>query len=368
MMEYFDRLTRELADDLALYSAAMRDVPTGTIDLAAGEVRVPCPAALRDVMMRAAVHAEHGYVSPQGMIDLREAYCEYLRRTINVAVSPDSVLVTAGGKEADWLTYVAFARSGGRVLVPQPGWMPYVIWARASGAEAFFYDPLADVDEICQRVRAISPTMLVLNYPNNPTGRELNQVDVERLCAAARSVGAAVLSDEVYRGLGADASVSALRTGISPEVVVTDSLSKTAAFAGLRIGFLVTSARNIQQLTAMRGTIAACTSSVSQAIATALLTSPDGYQRMTDVANHCRCALSALATGLTSVGISPTSSGGIYAWARRAPSSAYEDSVLQLPGGPAVVASGKLFGEPCHVRVCSAREMAVVRGAFRQAS
>src|SRR5262249_31229609 len=122
------------------------------------------------------------------------------------------------------------------------------------------------------------------------------------------------------------------------------------------------------QLTAIRGTIAACTSSVSQSIATSLLQQPEGRRWMTAIADHCRCAVKTVVSGLTEVGLSPTSSGGIYAWARQALVSTDEESVLSLPGGPAAVASGRLFGDPSHVRVCPAREMTVLENAFMRPS
>jgi aspartate/methionine/tyrosine aminotransferase len=161
--------------------------------------------------------------------------------------------------------------------------------------------------------------------------------------------GVSILSDEVYRPF------SALRSSFLPfvgeadtPVIVVDSASKWLAAAGLRIGFLVANEKLINSALMIRGTIDSCPSGPSQAV-TALMLSDFAAETRTAIRQFVRTRVQGFVDLLTSEGISPKHSGGLFVWLSA------KDPVLpwnDLEGRVLSGVSGAAFGMPGHVRFC----------------
>ncbi|MFJ6199185.1 pyridoxal phosphate-dependent aminotransferase [Micromonospora sp. NPDC092111] len=358
---FFRRTLELLAGPGSSYARSV-DAPL-MLDLSVGEVRYPLPAAMR-AEIGAAV-AESGpfwYGDPAGEEVLRVAYLHHLARVGDVdraVLDPWRVLVTAGGKEAAWLAvrYLLHRRPGG-VLVPQPGWEPYRLWATAAGHPLAPYNPAtvaADPALLRQIVAeaAPRPTVLIVNYPHNPTGVAVDQAVMDQLVAVAAACDLAVMSDEVYRTFAPDA-VSALFApafDLARDIVV-DSCSKWLSVAGLRVGFLVADPATIRDLTRFRSLYASCTSVLSQRVAATLLGSDVAARWLSNTRADIHRTRADTVTALAGLGVPVISHGGLYAWCRVPDREGLPDLGRD---GAARITPGDGFGAPGHLRLCTAR-------------
>ncbi|MGN2638533.1 pyridoxal phosphate-dependent aminotransferase [Nocardia takedensis] len=355
---YFDFLLAELTAPEPVYGRA-GPIPAGVLDLGVGEVRYRPPAHLRAEIGAAAAGIEGMWYSElAGETPLRAAYLDHLGLG---GEDPDRVLVTAGGKEAAFLAlrYLMRRRAAAAVLVPWPGWEPYPLWARAAGVQVFGYDPLevaANPSVLRERLRACDPrpVVLVVNYPNNPTGACVSREVMDEIIGIAVEFDLEVLSDEVYRVFG-EPPVSAVHApGFDPRHhLVVDSVSKSATVAGLRVGFLHAEPEVVADLAAYRGAYASCTSVLTQRVATELLISAAARAWLAGVTESVTETRAATADALTAHGIEVTSHGALYVWCR-VPT---DKTMPREPvAGGARLRGGAAMGATDHVRVCTARE------------
>jgi aspartate/methionine/tyrosine aminotransferase len=165
--------------------------------------------------------------------------------------TPDHVQVTNGGSEANLISLIALLQPGDDVVVMMPNYMQLPGLARALGARVRPWHLVRDDGQtggarprwqpdfealtglVTGRTRAI----LICN-PNNPTGARLTADDLNRICSVARTVGAWVLSDEIYRGAELDGLETPSIWGRYERAIVTSGLSKAYALPGLRIGWV----------------------------------------------------------------------------------------------------------------------------------
>ena len=184
-----------------------------------------------------------GYGDPDGAEPLRSAVA-----ALYPGALPEDVLITAGATEANYLALSALCEPGDRVIVATPTYQPLYEVPRARGATVEFWRLRPedgwhpDLSELRHLLNSIQPTRLViLNFPNNPTGASVDRAFLQMASELCRKHGALLYADEVYRGLSLS-SVAGQPSAweITPgECVVVGSLSKTYGLPGLRIGWLV---------------------------------------------------------------------------------------------------------------------------------
>ncbi|WP_063043811.1 pyridoxal phosphate-dependent aminotransferase [Nocardia pseudovaccinii] len=353
---YFVRLLDALTAPTAGYTRSTTPAESG-LDFVLGEARYPMPAAVcQGLSARLAAMDRIWYSDPRGEAGLRATYLGHLRP------NGGTVLVTAGGKEAACLAlrFALHQQGGGPVLVPSPGWEPYRFWVEAAGATTLSYDP-ASVAADPGRLRALiaesdpRPRVLVLNYPHNPTGTEISQAVMDEIVANATVFGLNLVSDEVYRVFGQMPVTAARALAFDPHHhFVVDSVSKSLASAGLRVGFLVADRQVLDALTAFRSSYASCTSMLTQHLATTLLTDPDASAWLTQVRQAVTDDRAATAAALTDAGIDVVSHGGLYLWCKTPDPAALPARETAAPAR-ARVTPGAGFGAADHFRVCTAR-------------
>ena len=231
-------------------------------DLGIGSPDRPTPPSIVEAMQRAAADpATHGYPPFRGVPSFRESANRFMKRRFGVEVDPDSeVVALAGAKEGIAQIITATAGVGDVVLIPE---IYYPVYARASllaGAEVHFVPMradtgfLADFDAVPASVLRRS-RILIINYPNNPTGAIAERAYFERAVAFAHQHGLILVSDLAYSQLTYDGFVapSALEVSGAKDVTIEfHSCSKSFNMAGSRVGFAVGSAALIDALAAYR--------------------------------------------------------------------------------------------------------------------
>ncbi|MBR0143633.1 MAG: aminotransferase class I/II-fold pyridoxal phosphate-dependent enzyme [Clostridia bacterium] len=217
------------------------------VSLSIGEPDFATPWHIRDVGIYSLEKSRTHYLANAGLAELREEITKYASRRFGLSYQPQNVLVTVGGSEAIDLACRVLLAPGDEVIVPEPSFVCYEPLCRMAGASVIRLRTQAE-DEF--RVKpealeaAITPRtkLLILSYPNNPTGAILRKEDVEALADVIRKHDLFVLSDEIYAELtyGGERHFSfGAVEDLKERVLVVNGFSKAYAMTGWRLGYVM---------------------------------------------------------------------------------------------------------------------------------
>ncbi len=220
----------------------------GVISLSVGEPDFKTPWAVRREAINVLEKGKTAYTANSGLMELRRCVCKYLKDFIGVEYAPESdVIITVGGSEAIDLSVRAIIEPGDEVLVPEPSFVCYSPIVSMMGGTAV---PIVTKIEDKFRLTAkalkekITPKtkMLILPYPNNPTGAVMRREDLEAVADVLRETNIVVVSDEIYSEMTYNGekhvSIASL-DGMRERTVVINGFSKTYAMTGWRLGYCV---------------------------------------------------------------------------------------------------------------------------------
>lgn len=237
----------EVSSTLAVLMEAERLRTEGVdlIDLGAGEPDFPTPRNVKDAAERAIETNFTRYTATSGIAPLRKAITEMMRRDFGANYDPSQVLVTMGGKQALFNAMATLLNPDDEVLIPSPYWVTFPEIAKFFRATPVFIDTEPNqflLTEDAVRT-AIGPRtrLLIINSPNNPTGRIIPPDEFRKIVEVAVSNDVWVISDECYLYFAYPPAVP-FTAGQLPEellsrVMICGSFSKTHAMTGWRLGF-----------------------------------------------------------------------------------------------------------------------------------
>ena len=216
------------------------------ISLGVGEPDFDTPWRIREEGIYSLERGRTFYTSNAGLKELKVEISRYLERKIDVAYDPDKeVIVTVGGSEGIDLAFRAMLDPGDEVLIPQPSYVSYLPCAvLADGVPVVI--PLQQKNEFKltreELEAAITPRtkILVLPFPNNPTGAVMSREDLEPVAEVVKEHDLFVLSDEIYSELtykDDHVSIAAL-PGMRERTLVINGFSKGFAMTGWRLGYI----------------------------------------------------------------------------------------------------------------------------------
>jgi len=258
------------------------------VHLELGEPDFDTPEHVVEAAHEAATVGRTNYTHNAGVLELREAIADRLSAADRPVDPTSEVVVTTGGVEALYLALLAVADPGEAVVIPTPAWPNPISGARLGGVEpvevpmpaetGFEPDPERIVETIRPETAAVAITS-----PSNPTGRVFPPEAVERVLAAAVEHEAFVLADEVYRELTYGETpprVADIATPAQREWVLTvESVSKTYAMTGWRVGWLSGPEDVCSQVTKIHESTTSCVNTPAQYAAVAALTGPQDPAR-----------------------------------------------------------------------------------------
>jgi len=242
------------------------------ISLGIGEPDFDTPETIcRSAAADALAGATH-YTPSNGDIELIAAICDYLCNSRSQTFSPDNIVVTGGGMGALTAYFRTVLSTRDEVLIPEPyfpAYRPHIEWAggKAVGVPCRIENGFVPRSE--DLVSAVTPRtkVLLLNYPNNPTGAVIEAADMDRLAQFAINHDLLVVSDEVYEKLlfhDKPNESPYSRPGMTERTVVIHSFSKSYAMTGWRIGYAFGPQWIIGPMTKVVSYCTSCASSVSQ--------------------------------------------------------------------------------------------------------
>jgi aspartate aminotransferase len=263
------------------------------VSLGAGQLDSETPGPVCDAGVRAIQEGRTRYTAVAGTPSLIEAVRAKFARENGIDYSADEVMVAAGAKAALFHALFALVDPEDVVIVPTPGWPSYASMIQVLGAHVApaRTEPAAGYKLTMQILMDTVTSAkgrargLVLNSPHNPTGAVYSRAELVRLAEVAKGEGLWVLSDEIYEHLiydGAFTSVAAL-PGMRESTVTVNSVSKTFAMTGWRIGYAGGPRSVIQAMVALQSHTSGNPCSISQEAAEAALRlSVEGDPRMRD--------------------------------------------------------------------------------------
>ena len=216
------------------------------ISLGVGEPDFKTPWAIRDAAIRTLQQGRTRYTANSGLKELRVEICNYLDRRFGLHYNPDDqILVTVGGSEAIDMAIRALVQPGDEVIIPEPCFVCYEpITSLTGGVPVHIATRPEDQFRLKaeQLKHAITPRtkLLILPYPNNPTGGVMEREDLEAIAEVLRGTDIMVLSDEIYSELtyGKERHISiATLPGMAERTIVVNGFSKSYAMTGWRLGY-----------------------------------------------------------------------------------------------------------------------------------
>lgn len=274
--------------------AEMKDA----ISLGVGEPDFTTPWAIREAGIYSLEKGQTHYTANAGLMELREAICEYNERKYGITYDPKKeVIVTVGGSEAIDLMVRTLVSAGDEVLIPEPCFVCYKPCTLMAGGtpvpiETKEEDEFRLLPEQLKAKITDKTKLLILPYPNNPTGGVMSKKDLEAIAEVLRGTNIMVLSDEIYGelryGEEKHTPFSAIE-GMRERTVVVNGFSKTFAMTGWRLGYALGPERIIKLMTKVHqyGIMSAPTTAQHAAIE-ALRSCDDDVEEMRQEYNYRR--------------------------------------------------------------------------------
>ena len=274
--------------------AEMKDA----ISLGVGEPDFTTPWAIREAGIYSLEKGQTHYTANAGILELREAICEYNERKYGITYDPKKeVIVTVGGSEAIDLMVRTLISAGDEVLIPEPCFVCYKPCTLMAGGvpvpiETKEEDEFRLLPEQLKEKITDKTKLLILPYPNNPTGGVMSKKDLEAIAEVLCGTNIMVLSDEIYGelryGEEKHTPFSAIE-GMRERTVVVNGFSKTFAMTGWRLGYALGPERIIKLMTKVHqyGIMSAPTTAQHAAIE-ALRSCDDDVEEMRQEYNYRR--------------------------------------------------------------------------------
>lgn len=253
------------------------------ISLGVGEPDFDTPWHIREEGIYSLERGRTFYTSNAGLKELRQEVCNYMRRSQGIDYDPlKEVLITVGGSEAIDIGLRAMINPGEEVLIPQPSFVSYEPCTILAGGNPVIID-LKEEDEFKltpEELRAAiteKTKILILPFPNNPTGATMEKEELEAIAEIVREKDIFVITDEIYGELtynGKHVSLASL-PGMQERTVLINGFSKAYAMTGWRLGYACAPRQIMEQMLKIHQFAIMCAPTTSQYAAVEALKNGD---------------------------------------------------------------------------------------------
>lgn len=226
------------------------------VGLTVGQPDFVTPWHIREAGIESLERGKTYYTSNAGTFELREEINNYMTRRFSVSYKPESeIIVTVGGSEAIDIALRSILTPGDEVIIPTPSFVCYAPLARMSGGvpvilETRYEDKFKINPEMLKSLITPRTKMLVLPYPNNPTGAIMTKEELCEIAEVIRDTNIVVLSDEIYAEMtyGHEHCSFASIEGMWERTIIASGFSKTYAMTGWRLGYICAPAPLTEQM------------------------------------------------------------------------------------------------------------------------
>lgn len=257
----------------------------GAVNLAQGAPDFPAPLSVKRAAAAAIREDLNQYEMTIGSQSLREAIAEKVQKFNGFSADPDDeITITCGSTEAITSAMIALTDPGDRVIVPEPFYESYLPATILSGAKVVHFrlhEPdygLAEED--LKQAFSARPKVVLLNTPNNPTGRVFSRKELSLVADLCEDRDVLAITDEIYEHIiydGRDHVSLASIGSMNERTVTVSSLSKTFSVTGWRVGYAVAEKSLTWGLRTVRDYLTVCAPTPLQRAAVTALGLPDSY-------------------------------------------------------------------------------------------
>ena len=259
------------------------DGMTDVVGLTIGQPDFVTPWHIREAGIESLEKGKTYYTSNAGTLELRQEIDTYLNRRFGLHYEPETeIIVTVGGSEAIDIALRSVLEPGDEIIVPTPSFVCYAPLARMAGGTPVILETTAkDRFKLSPEAlkAAITPRtkMLVLPYPNNPTGAIMTKEELEDIAEVLRDTNILVLSDEIYAEMtyGRKHVSFASLEGMKERTIIVSGFSKAYAMTGWRLGYACAPKELIKQMTKIHQFAIMCAPTISQYAAVEALKNGD---------------------------------------------------------------------------------------------
>ncbi len=254
------------------------------VGLTVGQPDFVTPWHIREAGIDSLKEGKTYYTSNAGLIELRLEIAKYLQRRFSLEYNGESeIIVTVGGSEAIDLAIRSCVEPGDEVIIPTPCFVCYEPCVRMAGGTPVILETQAKnnfkvTPEELKALITPKTKMLILAYPNNPTGAILEKNELEAIADVIKDTNIVVLSDEIYAELtyGKKHTSFANIDGMWERTIITSGFSKSYAMTGWRMGYIAAPKILTKQMLKLHQYIIMCAPTTSQFAALEAVKNGDG--------------------------------------------------------------------------------------------
>lgn len=228
------------------------------VGLGAGEPDFNTPQHIIDAAITAMQEGKTKYTATSGIIELKEAICEKLKKDNGLTYKPSQILVTNGAKHALYNVFQAILEPGDEVIIPIPYWVSYPeqvllaggvpVYVEGKEENEFKVTPQQLESVITDKTQAV-----IINSPSNPTGSIYSREELSAIAEVCIKHGVMMVSDEIYEKLIYDGyehvSIASLSEEAYQHTIVVNGMSKPYSMTGWRIGYVAASEELVKAMT-----------------------------------------------------------------------------------------------------------------------
>jgi aminotransferase len=282
---------------------------TDVVALTVGQPDFKTPWHIREAGIDSLSKGKTYYTANSGMAELRMEISSYLKRRFELSYNPQNeIIVTVGGSEAIDIAVRAIVNYGDEVIIPTSSFVCYEPIVSLAGGVPVILECTRENDfridaEMLRRLITPKTKLLILPFPNNPTGAVLGKESLEEIAGVIRDTNIAILSDEIYAELTYGESHVSIASidGMRERTIIASGFSKAYAMTGWRMGYCVAPAPITEQMYKIHQYAIMCAPTVSQyASIEALKNGDDDIEMMKREYNRRR---KYIISGLRNIGI-----------------------------------------------------------------
>lgn len=217
------------------------------LDLAGGEPDFETPQAIKDAATKAIAEGDTHYCVGRGIPELLERIARKAREENGINCTSENVIVTPGAKFGIYLIVASMINPGDEVIIFAPYWVSYAPIIHACGGIPVSVELKAEngfrlEKETIMEAITDKTKLMIINYPNNPTGNTLLRSEADMLVEIIKEKRIHVISDEIYEKVifeGSDHISIGSYKEVEDYVITVNGLSKSVAMTGWRVGYII---------------------------------------------------------------------------------------------------------------------------------
>lgn len=245
--QYIEKIEDSKSLTLMQKATQLQKEGKNVVNLTGGEPDFDTPAIIVDEAVRLLREGDTHYLVGQGLLELRVKIAEYEEKENGISCKAENIIMTPGGKFGIFMSVVSLINAGDEVILLAPMWVSYAPIVKACGGvpiicELDFDDKYEIKKEKLEECISEKTKMIIINYPNNPTGKILSEKESGILFDIVKQHQIYLISDEIYNRITFDSKKSismASYKEIFNRVITVNGFSKSAAMTGWRIGYVI---------------------------------------------------------------------------------------------------------------------------------